>query len=106
MLGLKNRVGRMAGPPTRVRVRLVQDTETLEKSVEVEVHSRIKPDLHRVGRIPLEHGEQRTARHVGATAGSIAEDLCRDYGDTLDPSEIAGLAMEAFRECMAKANGK
>lgn len=74
--------------------------------MEVEVHSRIKPDLHRVGRIRLDHGEQRMARYVGATAGSIAEDLCSDYGDTLDPGEIAGLAMEAFRECMAKTNGK
>lgn len=72
----------------------------------MEVHSRIKPDLHRLGKVDLEGTEQRMARYVGATAGSIAEDLCSDYGDTLDPREIADLAMEAFRECMAKTDGK
>jgi len=72
--------------------------------VKVEVHSRIKPDLHRVGELPLVGGEQRMALHVAATAGALAEGLCEDYGDTLDPSEISKLAEEAFRECLARAN--
>lgn len=74
--------------------------------VEVQVHSRIKPDLHRVGEIPLDGTMDRMSRQAAVLGGAIAEGMCSDYEDTLDPSEIAKLSAEAFRECWARVHGK
>ncbi len=67
----------------------------------VRVHSVIKSRVIRIG--ILEQGRQRREEQaVGILAAAIAEGLCEDYADTLDPSTIGRLAMEAYREVVAE----
>lgn len=37
---------------------------------------------------------------VAILAGSMAERLCSEYGDGLDPDEVAKLAGEAWSDCL------
>lgn len=38
-------------------------------------------------------------RLCGIAAGAMAEKLCDDYSDNLDPDEVAKLAGTAYQEC-------
>jgi hypothetical protein len=42
---------------------------------------------------------------VGWLAGGIAETLCADYGDQVEPSEIANLAVECYMDCWKEVHG-
>lgn len=45
-------------------------------------------------------GTDSMMRRLCAVAGgAMAEKLCDDYRDKLDPDEVAGLASQAYQEC-------
>ena len=88
------------GPPCRVNVRLMQNPKTKVQWANVRVHSRRKPDMLREGNVELRGSLSEMCKKVGWLAGGIAETLCEDYGDVIEPSEVAGLASECYRECL------
>jgi hypothetical protein len=45
-------------------------------------------------------GTDRTMRRLcGIAAGAMAEKLCEEYNDQLDPDEVAKLGSEAYQDC-------
>lgn len=71
--------------------------------LQVDVRSEVRPYLLKRGIV--EHGEHSQAKEqqvVGALAGALAELLCSEYGDTIEPSGAARAAMEAYRELIAE----
>jgi hypothetical protein len=44
-------------------------------------------------------------RKVGWLAGGIAETLCEDYGDSVEPSEVSRLAVECYEDCWKEVHG-
>ncbi len=88
------------GPPCRVNVRLMQHPKPGLQWATVRVHSRRKPDMLREGNVRVSGTVADMCRKVGWLAGGIAESLCEDYGDAIEPSEVAGLASECYRECL------
>lgn len=62
---------------------------------EVWVRSAARPRLQRA--TIVERNFQAEAR-IEVAAGAIAEELCEKYNDTLDPSEVARAARQAFLE--------
>ena len=93
------------GPPCRVKVRLFQNPKTGVQWANVRVHSGRKPDLCREGNIQMRESSQEMERRVGWLAGGIAETLCEDYGDSVEPSEISRLAVECYGACWKEVHG-
>ena len=92
------------GPPCRVNVRLMQNQDGVQWA-NVQVHSRRKPDLCRQGNVRLSGTTTEMCQKVGWLAGGIAETLCADYGDQVEPSEIANLAVECYMDCWKEVHG-
>lgn len=70
---------------------------------QVLVRSHVKPHLKKIGELEdTTHGsEKKLAQKIGVLAGAMAEQLCEEYKDDVEPSNVARAAMEAFREMMA-----
>jgi hypothetical protein len=66
---------------------------------ELKVSSEVRPGLKSVG--ILEHVRTNQRQHLGTLGGAMAEELCEKYNDTLDPSSVASVAMEAYDEIVA-----
>ena len=70
----------------------------------IKVFSVVKPDVHREGVINLP-SRKNLDRKVAVLAGAIAEELCEQYGDPLDPGVIANLAVSAYHDCANRLTG-
>lgn len=94
------------GKPTdNGQVRVTANMRQADGSIylEVWVRSAVRPVLSKMG--ILEHGEHTQLRErqlVGALAGAMAEELCAQYRDTLEPSAVARAAMEVYDEMVAE----
>jgi hypothetical protein len=82
-------------------VRVVAKQRTTDGSIylEVWVRSAVRPRLSKMG--IMEHGEHSQVKErqvVGALAGAMAEQLCEQYRDTVEPSAVARAAMDAYDE--------
>lgn len=86
---------------TPVRVRLVQDTETLKVSLEVSVRSNMRPNLWTNHSIDADH--PRMLQEVDRWAQRCAESQIQRYNDRHSPLECGRMAVEAARDIMAKA---
>lgn len=65
---------------------------------EVMVRSRLMPRLLKVGIIEFEKRDQ--ANKIMVLAGALAEELCEQYKDTLDPGSVARTARDCYRELL------
>lgn len=71
--------------------------------LEMEIRSEVRPNLLKKG--ILEHGGNTRAKErqlVGALAGAMAEELCEQYADTLEPSAVARTAMDCYDEMVSE----
>jgi hypothetical protein len=94
----------MTSSPGSVGVRALQRTDG-SIYLEVGVRSQIRPVIRKWGIV--EHGEhspQLERQKVGVLAGALAELLCRDLRDTLEPSGAARAALEAYDEMVAETS--
>ena len=69
----------------------------LDGSLVVDVYSAVRPGAIR--RMTLDRAEEpgnavMAAQRVGLLAGAAAENLCGRFGDTIDPSEVARVAVQ------------
>ena len=80
-----------------VEVRLMRRVGDSTYYLEVLVQSRVKPHLKLKGIREL----PTTAQAVGLLGGALAEELCERYRDTLEPSDVALAAGQAYMELMA-----
>jgi len=76
-----------------------------DKSIylEIFVRSEIRPNLLKKGIV--EHGVTSQAKEcqgVGILAGAMAEELCNQFNDTLEPSAVAQGAMDCYTELVAE----
>jgi hypothetical protein len=80
-----------------VKVRVALDTN---KDLLVQVFSVVRPGALKQGRLKAQlfsgSGTMQICQSAGILAGAIAEALCEQFGDTMDPSEVASTAI---REC-------
>ncbi|KPJ90657.1 MAG: hypothetical protein AMS18_10285 [Gemmatimonas sp. SG8_17] len=83
-----------------VEVRLMKRVQNGSYYFSVLVPSKVKPRLFKQGIVEFERRDQ--AQVVGALAGALAEELCDQYNDKLDPSSCAHSAMDAYVELMAE----
>lgn len=71
--------------------------------LEVGVRSVVRPCIRKWGIIEhREHSPQAERQKVGVLAGALAELLCRDFRDTIEPSGAARAALEAYDEMVAE----
>lgn len=90
-------MGTHALRPGEVRINLMQRTDkTLY--YEVKVRSEIKPMVSKVGITEHSVGVRGNARRVVLLAAAMAEQLCEEYGDTLDPADVAREAAELMHQ--------
>ncbi len=71
--------------------------------LEIFVRSEIRPWL--LKKSIMEHGVTTQAKErqgIGTLAGAIAEELCAQYSDTLEPSAVARTAMDCYDELVAE----
>ncbi len=69
----------------------------------VDVYSVVRPGLIKRGVVELgKLGAERTRQQCGIVAAMMAEELCEQHNDNLDPSAIARAALQAFRELKAE----
>ena len=87
------------GAPRPCNVHVILKKENGEQLAEVRVHSLRKPDLHLMMTIERKGTDKTMRRLCGISAGAMAEKLCDDYNDNLDPDEVAKLAGLAYQEC-------
>lgn len=72
----------------------------------VQVFSVVRPGALKQARLPslrLPAGKTATCQAAGTLAGVVAEALCEQFGDTLDPSAAAA---EAVRQCARMLAGR
>lgn len=97
----KGRVGRS----TEVRVGREPGTGDLL----VQVHSWARPGAIKQGRLArgaqLDLMPAALAQRCGVVAGAVAEMLCDQFGDRLDPSECARVAVEQASQLLAAERG-
>lgn len=79
---------------SKVSVNLVYETDFKEYFYRVQVWSEIKPKLSNF--IDISIKEKNLPSKITMTGGALAENLCKKYKDTLDPSKVAQAAYEAF----------
>jgi hypothetical protein len=85
-----------------VEVRLMQRQDR-SLYYEVLVRSRVRPDLKAKGIHEFGQDVESTeGQKLGLLAGALAEHLCLQYSDTLEPSNCARAAINAHRELMAE----
>lgn len=60
---------------------------------DVRVQSAVRPGLRKIGILEF---KDATRLHVQALAGALAEQLCLQYKDMLDPDQVAAAAGEAY----------
>lgn len=84
-----------------VEVRMMKrvDDGTYYLEVLVSSQTRVRPQLKNKGIVELKDANEQV---VGVLAGALAEQLCDRYNDTVEPSQAAKDAMEAYRELMAE----
>jgi hypothetical protein len=68
----------------------------LDGRLVVDVYSAVRPGAIR--RMTMDRATEAAsasvAQSVGICAGAAAEHMCEHYGDTIDPSEVARVAVE------------
>jgi len=82
-------------PKPTVQLSLFQRPDST-KYWEVRVRSNIRLGVARLGFLPF----PATPQSISILAGALAEELCEQYRDTLDPSEVARTAQECYREIL------
>ena len=82
-----------------IEVKLMKRVQDGTYYFSVLVPSKVKPRLFKQGIIEFKRSDQ--SQVIGALAGALAEELCEQYNDTLDPSSCAHSAMDAYVELMA-----
>lgn len=89
-----------------VEVRYMQRPDKT-KFYQVLVRSSVNPTLKKIGEFEQANArsEKKTAQLIGVLAGAMAEELCEQYDDTIDPSNAARAAVEAYTEMMADQKG-
>lgn len=87
----------------KILIQFDDETSPPTPWVLVQVFSVVKPNVRREGVIDLPR--KRLERDVMTLAGAIAEELCGQYGDVLDPDEIAHLSREGLRQCEDELKG-
>ncbi len=73
-------------------------------TVEILVYSAVRPGALRRVLIPMGIQQDRgpkLCQQVGVYAGAQAEDMCEKFSDTLDPNDVARVAMEQCRRALA-----
>jgi hypothetical protein len=71
--------------------------------LEIFVRSEIRPWLLKKGIV--EHGavtQMKERQGIGTLAGAMAEELCEQYADSLEPSAVARAAMDCYDELVAE----
>ena len=88
-----------APEPETVRINARQRADT---SIywEVMVRSGVRPRLLKVGILEFERRDQ--AEKIMVLAGALAEELCEQYHDTLDPGSVARAARDCYRELLSE----
>lgn len=90
--------------PGSVGVRALQRTDG-SIYLEVGVRSVRRPTIRKWGIIEHgEHSQLAERQKVAALAGALAELLCRDFRDTLEPSGAARAALDAYDEMVAETS--
>lgn len=85
--------------------RITPATRQAGHYVVVSVYSLIKPGVIKQGELPLnQHNAAGMRKQVNLMGGLLAELLCEEYGDKLDPDECARAASEAWTDTMSAAN--
>ena len=76
------------------------DADWRKFGIKVKVWSRTRPHLKATNEIdPGEaHSKEHLTALIGAAGGACAEYLGKRYGDNIDPSSAASLALKAFHE--------
>ena len=70
---------------------------------DIYVRSEVRPTV--LKKSLMEHGEhtqQKERQLLGVLAGAMAEELCAQYGDTLEPSAVARGMMELYDDMVAQ----
>ena len=87
----------MEDPKPSVEIRIMRrPDQTMYYAVLV--RSKVKPSLKKKGILEVERGNQRDV--IGTLAAAMAEELCEQYSDTLDPSTVAATAERAYTRLM------
>lgn len=77
----------------------IGEPEKDRRLIRVKVFSKVKPSLFRWSDIRVSgRSETEMQSMCGMVAGTLAEQLCAIYGDTVEPSECAKAAGQHFRE--------
>lgn len=84
------------------RTKLLQTQRAKEGHyVVVSVMSQVKPGLEKNGSMRFDAGNATEMRKkVNTLAGALAEMLCEEHGDRIDPSEVAKAANEAWDDLL------
>ena len=89
----------MSGSQNTVRITAKRRDADSSIYFEVWVGSAVRPGLNKVDIIEQgQHSQVKERQTVGALAGALAELLCAEYRDTLEPSAVARAAMEVYDE--------
>ena len=93
----------MADEPT-VKLQLFMQPDGSDGYIQVSVYSQMMKG--RRSDVKLRLSESNDESHMGkraaAAAGALAEHLGTECGDSLDPSECAQMAAEAYAEMLAE----
>ena len=90
----------MSGKTVEVRAMRRKDNSVY---LEIFVRSKVRPNLSKKGIV--EHGvctQAKECQGVGVLAGAMAEELCDQHSDTLEPSAVAQAAMDCYEELVAE----
>lgn len=71
--------------------------------LEVGVRSVVRPEIRKWGIVEHgEHSQQKERQLVATLAGCLAELLCENFHDTIEPSGAAAAALEAYDEMVSE----
>jgi hypothetical protein len=69
---------------------------------ELSVRSEVKPRVLKIGIMEFGGNTEKERQQLGVLGGALAEELCEQYNDTLEPSGVARATMEAHKELLAE----
>ena len=83
-----------------VEMRVLQRVQDKSLYWEVKVRSAIRPRIKKIGIVEVEHGVNQSIK-VGVLAAAMAEELCEQYHDMLDPAVIERAARGLYERTIA-----
>jgi hypothetical protein len=77
-------------------------TEDRKAWIEVAVHSQVRPEVS--ARKNVDADQPQLESHVQHAAETLAQYLCENLGDKIDPVAVGKAAIEALKEIQRKAD--